>query len=71
MKQREVASSRALEATTAAEVNTPVRDKRKRKIVDRMEEEQSCKFWENPLVEKASMAIEVKSQQCDKRNVQR
>ena len=47
---------------TAVEVNIPVRDKGKRKIVDHMVEEKSCKFRADPLVEKETMAIEVKMQ---------
>jgi len=40
-------------------------EKGKRKIVDRMEEEQSYKFWADPLVEKEAMAIEGKRHQHD------
>lgn len=35
-------------------------NKGKRKIVDYMEEEQSCKFRADPLVDKVAMAIEAK-----------
>lgn len=52
-------------------MNIPLRDKSKRKILDHMEEEKSCKFREDPLVEKPAMAIDAKRQQCDKRNAQR
>ena len=45
-------------------------DKGKRKIVDGMEEEQRCKFRADPLVEKATMAIEAKRQQCNKQIAQ-
>ena len=41
-------------------------DKGKRKIVDCMEEEKSCKFRVDPLVEQASMATQAKRKQCDK-----
>jgi len=46
-------------------VNIPVRDKGKRKIVKNVEEEQSYKFKADPLVQKASLAIKVKRQQCN------
>jgi len=46
-------------------------DKGKRKIVNCMVEEQSCKFREDPLVEKVVMAIQQKRQQCDKKIVRR
>lgn len=48
-----------------------MREKGKRKVVDRMEEEKSWKFRADPLVQKAYLAIEAKRQQCDKRNAQR
>ena len=47
------------------EVDILACDKGKRKIVDRLEEKQNCKFREDPLVEKEALAIEVKRQQCD------
>jgi len=69
-KQREAASQRALAivvvAVVAVGLGIPVCNKRKRKIVDHMEEEQSCKFQKYPLVEKETMAIEEKTQQYDK-----
>lgn len=43
-KKREAASRRAPKAATTIEVNIPVHDKGKRKIVDLMEEEKNCKF---------------------------
>ena len=43
VKQRDLASQRA-PTTSAIEVNMPVHDKVKRKIVNNMEEEQSCKL---------------------------
>jgi len=49
------------------EASIPVLDKGKRKIVDHMEEKKSCKFQENPLVEKAAMAIEAKRHHHDKK----
>ena len=48
-----------------------MRDKGKRKIFYRMEEEKSYKFRENTLVEKVAMAIEAKRQNCDKWMTQR
>ena len=69
-KQCEAASWRALEEAVL-EVNIPVRDKGKRKIIDHMEEEQKCKFREDPLVEKETIAIEVKRQKHDKLIMQR
>jgi len=54
-------------ATKAAEPSIHMRDKGKRKIVDRMEEEKSCKFQVYPLVEQEAMAIQAKRQQYDKR----
>lgn len=60
-KQCETASWSALAvAVVVAKLSILERDKGKRKIVDFMEEEQSCKFRSNPLVEKAAMAIEAK-----------
>ena len=46
MKQHEAASQRApaLAPVVIMEASIPVRDKGKRKIVDHMEEEKSCKF---------------------------
>lgn len=70
-KQHEEASRRAPEETIAIESKIPLHDKGKRKIFDRMEEEKSYKFRVDPLVEKASLAIEAKRQQRDKQNVQR
>ena len=67
----EAASWREPKAIVAVEVNIPMRDKGKRKIVDHMEEEKSCKFREDPLIEKVAMAIEVKTQYHSKRNAQR
>lgn len=64
------ASWRAPQVATT-KVNIPVRDKGKRKIVDNMEEQQSCKFQADPLVQKEALEIEAKMQQCDKRNMQR
>ncbi len=66
----EVASRRALGATIA-QVNISVHDKDKRKTVDNMEEEQSCKFLVDPLMQKVALAIEAKMQQRDNRNTQR
>lgn len=45
----EAASQRAPKAA-AVEVNIPMRDKGKRKIVDNMEEEKSYKLWADTLV---------------------
>jgi len=70
MKQPKAASRRALIAIVA-EVNIPMHDKGKRKIINKMEEEQSFKFQEDPLVQKENLATEEKRQQCNKRNVQR
>lgn len=70
-KKHEVASWRTLEAVAPIEVNRPVRDKGKKKIVNRMEEEKRCKFQADPLVEKETMVIEAKRKQCDKQIVQR
>jgi len=53
------------------EPSIPACDKGKRKIVDRMEEEQRCKFRVDPLVEQASMAIQHKRQQREKRITRR
>lgn len=58
-KQCETASQRAPEVAKTIQVNIPVRDKQKRNIFDYMEEEKSCKFQENLLLEKESMTIEV------------
>ena len=67
-KQCEATYRRAIAAkvAAAAEVSIPVHNKGKRKIVDHMEEEKSCKFRVYPLVEKAAMAIEEKRQQHNK-----
>lgn len=70
-KQHEPTYQRAPEVATTVEVKIPVRDKGKRKIFDRMEEKKSYKFQADSLVEKASMPIEEKRQQCDKRNTKR
>lgn len=48
-KQREAASRRAVAAATS-EVNILVHDKGKKKIVDNMEEEQSCKLCVDQIV---------------------
>ena len=67
-KKCEAASWRALVvAAVATEPSIPVHDKGKRNIVNRMEEEQSCKFQAYPFVEKETMAIEAKRKQRDKR----
>ena len=55
----------------ATEVNMPVRDKGKRKIVDSVEAEQSFKFQVDPLMQKEVFSIEAKRKQCDRRNTQR
>jgi len=47
-------------------MNILVHNKGKRNIVNRMEEEKSYKFQEDPIVEKAVMAIESKRQQQNK-----
>ena len=62
-----VASKRA----PAIEVNILARDKGKRKIADSADAEQSCKFIVDPLVQKTTLAIEVKRKQQDRRNAQR
>lgn len=59
-KKYEVASQRAPVVAVVGEVVKPsilVREKWKRNIVDRMEEEQICKFQVDPLVENEAMAI--------------
>jgi len=71
VKQHEATSSRAPEQSTTIEENILVCDKGKRKIFDRMEEEKSCKFREDPLVEKVAMAIHENRQHRDKRTAQR
>jgi len=58
----EVASRRET-PTTAVEVNILTHDKGKRKIVDSVEAEKSCKFMAGPLVEKATLAIEATARQ--------
>lgn len=64
VKQCEAVSRRApTPAAVAVEASIPVHDKGKRKIVNCMEEEQSYKFQTYPLVEKASVSIEVKRKQ--------
>ena len=68
MKQREVASRRApAVAIVAIEPSIPVCENGKRNIIYRMEEEKSCKFQADPLIEKEAIAIEAKRQQRDKR----
>jgi len=62
-QQHEVASWRAPALVATTEIAKPsihVRDKGKRKIVDHIEEEQSCKFRACPLVEQVAMAIQAK-----------
>lgn len=64
-KQCEAASRRAPEVVAIVEANIIVCNEGKRKIVNRMEEEQSCKFQADPLVEKVTFAIERKRKQCN------
>jgi len=68
-KQCEATSWRALapEVVAVVEVSIPVCNKGKRKIVDDMEQEQSYKFQEYPLVENSTLAIEEKRRQHDKK----
>ena len=54
------AASRRAPATTTAEVNILACDKGKRNIVDNTEVEQRCKFWADPLMQKAALVIEAK-----------
>lgn len=56
------------EATTATKVNISVCDKGNKRIVNRMEEEKSCKFQVDPFAEKSAMATVVKRLKRDKRN---
>lgn len=66
-KKHEAASQRApAPAVVATEASIPVNKKGKWKIVNRIQEEQSCKFRGDPLMEKEVVAIEVKRQQHDK-----
>ena len=65
------ASAVAAVAVVATKPSIQVRNKGKRMILDLMEEEKRCKFQENPLVEKAAMAIEAKRQYHDKQITQR
>ena len=46
-------------------------NKGKSKVTDNAEVEQSCKFKADPLVLKASLEIEVKKRQLDRRIMQR
>jgi len=50
----------ALEEATTTDQNIPLRDKDKRKTIDRIEENQRCKFRVDQLVEKAAMFIQSK-----------
>lgn len=63
-QQHEATSWRTPEVaatTEATELSIPMWNKGNRKIVERMEEEKSCKFRVDPLVEQAAMAIQQKS----------
>jgi len=63
-------SWKTLAVASAAEAVEPsilLYDTGKRKIVDRMEEEKSCKFRVDPLVEQEVLVIQEKGKQCDKR----
>lgn len=59
-KQHEATSQRVTTPVVAANASTLVCEKGKRKIVYCMEDEKSCKFRANLLVEKAVMVIEAK-----------
>ena len=73
VKQHEAAYRRAPAPAiaVATEASILVCDKGKRKTVDDMEEEKSCKFRADSLVEKSVMDIEAKRQQCVKRITRR